>query len=82
MTHLRGSGFIGEFHGDGKGFGHGLAVGRDRVDIHNSLEEVIQLQRGKDASGMGNVRVGKDQVTGWQGSDHIPHDRVRASGNP
>ena len=52
--------FIGEVHGDGEGFGHRLAVGRDCVDVHNRFEEIIQLQRGKDASGMGDICIGKD----------------------
>ena len=37
-------GFIGEFLCNRKRFGHGLAIRRDGVDVHDVIEEVIEIQ--------------------------------------
>jgi len=68
--------FVGKFHGDGKGFEHGLAIRSDRIHIDNGFEELIKFERAEDAPGVVNIRVCKDQVPGREGSDDVPHERI------
>ena len=69
-------GLVREFLRDGEGFGHGLAIWRDRMNIHDGGEEVIQLKRGEDASGVVSVCVGEDQLAAGKRSDDVALKRV------